>query len=363
MPKTATACLHHNLPLQVLKTGRSDYGSVSGLGLPDRDLVLCLGLVWFLLYYTIRQGVRSSGRMAYITSTLPYLVLITLLVKSLTLPGATYGLQYLFTPQWDALLKPMVWKNAVVQCFFSLAICMGTLTTYSSFNRFSHNIYRDAAIISVVDTLTSLLSSAVVFAVLGNLAYEKAAGEKPGRLVTYEDIDMRAVAHGGFTLVFQTYPELLARFPLPALFSAIFFLMFTTLGVGSCCSNILAVQTALHDHFPAFRTSTIAQWLCAGGFLSGLVFVTPGGPRLNDLVTEFAYSIPVIMFGLGQVCLVSYVYGVDNFLRDVNFMLGRQGGSRLGLYWRLCWAVFCPAGLILLLVGVVSFVTITLICL
>ena len=31
--------------------------------------------------------------------------------------------------------QPAVWKNAVVQCFFSLAICMGTLTTYSSYNR------------------------------------------------------------------------------------------------------------------------------------------------------------------------------------------------------------------------------------
>jgi solute carrier family 6 amino acid transporter-like protein 5/7/9/14 len=333
----------------VLRTGRSDYSHVEGLGLPDRDLALCLAAAWLLLYCTIRRGVRSSGKMAYITATVPYIVLVCLLIRGLSLPGAGYGLQYLFTPQWEALLRPTVWKNAVVQVFFSLAICMGTLTTYSSFNRFSHNIYRDAAIISVVDTATSLLASAVVFSVLGHLAYERALAEKKDSEVRYEDIDIKAVANGGFTLVFQTYPELLAKFPVPNLFSAVFFLMFTTLGVGSCCSNILAVQTAIHDKFPTLSRERLAGWLCTGGFLTGLLFVTPGGPKLNDLVTEFSYSIPVILFGLGQVIVVSFVYGVDNFLRDVNFMLGREAGGGLGLYWRLCWGLTCPAGLVLLL--------------
>ena len=38
--------------------------------------------------------------------------------------------------------------------------------------QFSHNSYRDALIISVADTLTSLLAGFVIFSILGNLAYE-----------------------------------------------------------------------------------------------------------------------------------------------------------------------------------------------
>ena len=130
--------------------------------------------------------------------------------------------------------------------------------------------------------------------------------------------------------------------------------MFTTLGVGSCCSNILAVQTAIHDKFPKFKTESVSRWICLAGFFSGLLYVTPGGPKLNDLVTEFSYSIPVILFGLGEVIVVAFIYGVDNFLRDINFMLGRRDGRRLGLYWKVCWVFFCPAGLIVLLVASIT---------
>lgn len=42
---------------------------------------------------------------------------------------------------------------------------------FSSFNRFDHNIYRDALIVTTMDTFTSLLGGFVIFGILGNLAY------------------------------------------------------------------------------------------------------------------------------------------------------------------------------------------------
>ena len=41
-----------------------------------------------------------------------------------------------------------VWYVAVQQAFLSLTISYGALFTYSSFNEFRHNTYRDAMIIS-----------------------------------------------------------------------------------------------------------------------------------------------------------------------------------------------------------------------
>lgn len=42
---------------------------------------------------------------------------------------------------------------------------------YSSFNRFDHNLYRDATIVTTLDTFTSLLAGFTIFGVLGHLAY------------------------------------------------------------------------------------------------------------------------------------------------------------------------------------------------
>ena len=80
----------------------------------------------------------------------------------------------------------------MTQSFFSLSVGFGSLITYSSYNRFTQDIYRDALIISVgsfhivvyddvnamhelkqvADTLTSLLAGCVIFSILGNLALE-----------------------------------------------------------------------------------------------------------------------------------------------------------------------------------------------
>ncbi|RWS12349.1 Sodium-dependent nutrient amino acid transporter 1-like protein, partial [Dinothrombium tinctorium] len=43
---------------------------------------------------------------------------------------------------------------------------------YSSYNNFRNNVYRDAIIISILDTLTSILAGCIIFAVLGSMALQ-----------------------------------------------------------------------------------------------------------------------------------------------------------------------------------------------
>ena len=56
--------------------------------------------------------------------------------------------------------------------FFSLGISWGGLMMFGSYNRFHNKIHIDATIISLVDFLTSLIASCVIFSVLGFLAKE-----------------------------------------------------------------------------------------------------------------------------------------------------------------------------------------------
>ena len=72
--------------------------------------------------------------------------------------SAMEGIKYYITPQWSELLNIKVWYAAVTQSFFSLSVGFGALFTYSSYNGFRHNVYRDALIISFTDTFTSLLA-------------------------------------------------------------------------------------------------------------------------------------------------------------------------------------------------------------
>lgn len=112
------------------------------LGLPNWPLVICLLVSWVVVFLVIIRGVKSSGKAAYFLALFPYAIMITLLVRAVTLEGAVDGILFFLRPQWWELLNPKVWKEAIVQLFFSLAVGMGPIIMYSSYNKFEHNIYR-----------------------------------------------------------------------------------------------------------------------------------------------------------------------------------------------------------------------------
>lgn len=56
-----------------------------------------------------------SFQAVYVTSTFPYLVLTIFLIRALTLPGATDGLLYLFTPDvsWSEIFNLQSHKQLI----------------------------------------------------------------------------------------------------------------------------------------------------------------------------------------------------------------------------------------------------------
>lgn len=113
-----------------------------GIGVPEWKLVLCLAGAWILISLTLLRGIQSSGKASYFFAIFPYVIMGVLLVRAVTLPGSARGILYFLTPQFDQLLNPKVWYAAVTQVFFSLAICVGNIIMYSSFNKFTQNVYR-----------------------------------------------------------------------------------------------------------------------------------------------------------------------------------------------------------------------------
>ena len=183
-------------------------------------LVICLAVAWILVNLCMLKGIKSSGKVVWGTSTLPYVLLLALLVQALLLDGASDGIRYYLTPQWDKLLEPSVSADAAQQIFFSLGLAFGSLMTMASYNKFRNNVARDAWIVCSINCFTSVLGGFVVFAVIGFMARE-----------TGHRVD--DVASEGAGLAFVVFPEALVRLPGSSLWSALFFLMFLSLGLDS----------------------------------------------------------------------------------------------------------------------------------
>nr|XP_012219263.1 PREDICTED: sodium-dependent nutrient amino acid transporter 1-like [Linepithema humile] len=311
----------------------------NGIGWPDWKLTLCLLGSWTAVCIVLFQGVKSSGRFSYFLAIFPYVVLIALLIRAVTLDGATDGILYFITPKWSKLLEPTVWYAAVTQCFFSLSVCFGSIITYSSHNGFKHNIYRDVMIITSLDTMTSLLAGCTIFGILGNLAYE----------LDVEDISK--VVRGGAGLAFISYPDAIAKFSfLPQLFAALFFVMMFVLGVGSAVGMTTGIITVISEQFPKLKTWQIVVPVCSLGFLLGTVYVTPGGQFILTLVDYYGASFVVFILASFEMTGVIWVYGLENFLEDVEFMLDRKSSA----YWRICWFIVTPLLLITIFIYTVA---------
>jgi len=316
---------------QYFKRGvlKEDADLTKGLGVPDLQLALCLAGCWVLLFLTMWKGVASSGKVAYFTAIFPYVVLITLLVRGLTLPGAMEGVWFYITPKWSELLNLKVWYAAVTQSFFSLSTGFGALITYSSYNDFRHNSYRDALIISVADTLTSLLAGFVIFSILGNLAFEL-------------QVPVKDVVDSGPGLAFVSYPSALAKFDfLPQLFSVLFFLMLVTLGLGSATGLTSGIIAVVCDINPRWNKTFVTGIICLLGFGVGLFYVTPGGQAILGLVDFFGGGFIIFFLAMVEAIGVAWIYGLKKFIQDIKFMLNIS----IGIYWKFCWGFFTPLAL------------------
>ncbi|XP_026671508.1 sodium-dependent nutrient amino acid transporter 1-like isoform X2 [Ceratina calcarata] len=297
-----------------------------GIGLPSWELTLCLLVSWATVVLVTFRGVKSSGKASYFLAIFPYVVLISLLIRAATLEGAGTGILYFVEPKWNKLLEPEVWYAAVTQCFFSLSVCFGAIITYSSHNQFKHNIYRDAMIVTTLDTVTSFIAGCTIFGILGNLAHEMGV----------ENID--EVVKSGAGLAFISYPDAIAKFEfLPQLFSVLFFVMMFVLGVGSIVGMVSGVIACLQDKLPRLKIWMIVVPVCLMGFAVSTIYVTPGGQFLLTLVDYYGTSFVVFILASFEITAIMWVYD-----------------RKTSCYWKICWMIVTPFILIIIFIYTVA---------
>lgn len=76
--------------------------------MPDWKLTICLFISWASIVLMLLKGVKTSGKAAYFLAIFPYVVMLVLLIRAVTLPGAANGILFFVKPNWGELLNPKV---------------------------------------------------------------------------------------------------------------------------------------------------------------------------------------------------------------------------------------------------------------
>ncbi|XP_045762984.1 uncharacterized protein LOC123865794 [Maniola jurtina] len=312
---------------------------LNDLGLPKWQLALCLGVVYLTLYLSLFKGVKSSGKVVWLTATMPYVVLSILLARGLLLPGATRGIAYYLHPELSRLKDTQVWVDAAVQIFYSVGAGFGVHLSYASYNTFHNNCYRDCLVTTLVNCFTSFFSGFVIFTYLGFMSHK-------------QGVPISSVATEGPGLVFQVYPEAVATLPGASLWAMLFFFMLIMLGLDSGMGGLECVITGLLDQARAsgahwLRREHFTLLVVCVSFCVACINITPGGIYMFHLLDTYAAGISLLCSALFEAVAVSWFYGLKRFSDDVEEMLG----FRPGLYWRICWKFVSPV----FIIGVVVF--------
>ncbi|KAH9487583.1 hypothetical protein Btru_072326 [Bulinus truncatus] len=329
----ATAASTEFFERSVLEMQYAD--GISRVGGIKITLALCLFSVFFLVYFALWKGIKSSGKAVWVTATFPYVVLLILLCKGCTLPGSLDGIIYYLSPQWDMLLTKDIWISAAAQIFFSLGPGFGVLMALSSYNKFNNNCYHDALITSAINCMTSFLAGFVVFTVLGYMAH-----------VQHRTVE--TVARQDVGLIFVVYPEAVATLDGSSFWAVIFFFMLITLGLDTTFGGLEAIITGILDEFTVLRRhrELFVFGLMVWCFLGALVTTTYGGFYVVQLMDTYGAPISILLVVFLEAVTVSWIYGVDRFSKDIESMLG----SPPGLFWRVTWTYISPVFLLTLFI-------------
>jgi len=313
--------------------------SIDEMGTLDNwPMVGCMVLSWIVIYLAIFKGTKSTGKVVYFTAICPYVILLILIVRGCTLPGAANGIIFYLKPNLTKLLETEVWIAAGGQVCYSFAICFAVLIAYGSFSSYNSDVYKRTMSLSIACAATSFLGGFAIFSILGNMAH-----------VMQKTVD--EVVESGPGLAFKTYPVALSMMPWPNMFNALFFFMLVLLAVDSqfCC--VEGGLCLVYDRFPwtVKNKKVFVGIVCGAMLLIGLfLFITPGGIFWFELFNNYAVGgISLLWLVMWQSIGVGWTYGADRYMNDVRDMIGYRPSKFVDFSFKFA----CPALTCLIMVA------------
>ena len=247
----------------------------------------------FLLFTTlivivgIKDGIEKFSK---VMMPLLFMIVVAIAIYSLTLPGASAGVDYLFRPDFSKI-DAKACASALGQAFFSLSLGFGTIMTYASYVSKGDNIMTQSAATAISDLMFALIAGVAIMPAVFAFGIDPQAG--PG-------------------LVFETLPYIFGQMPAGGLIAILFF---AALLVAALTSSISMLEVAVAYLVEEKRFSRV--WACITlfvicwivGALCSLSFGPLSDLRINggNLFDFFDSLSSNVLMTLGSLFTVLFV--------------------------------------------------------
>ncbi len=257
--------------------------------------IIFLALTSFVVMGGVKSGIE---RWSKILMPLLFLILLSLIIFSLTLPGAEAGVSFYLNPDFSKLTGTTI-LVALGQAFFSLSLGMGAMITYGSYLNKNTNIVSSATIVALSDTLIAVMAGLVIFPALFAVGMQPAQG--PG-------------------LVFNVLPQIFNQMPGGTIVGLFFFILLAIAALTSSISLLEVVVAWAVDELKLSRTKATL-------ILSGLALVIGIPSAMSQGYSHFFSNL--------------HLFGKTGFLDIVDFLFGSFaltfGGLLLSIFIGWKW--------------------------
>lgn len=257
-----------------------------------------VNIAWHFVFLSATCGVVALGvvhgieRLAkYLMPTL-FILMLFIIIRSVTLPGAGAGIEFLFKLDWSTVTWSSI-LNAMGFTFFSLSLGCGIMVTYGSYLKTNTDIPNSTLWVSYLAVQTAILAGLMILPAVFALGQNPNAG--PG-------------------LVFITIPLVFSQIPFGWLFAILFYICLLTAALTSSVSLLEVIIAYLQNEWHLKRgISTLLCYVSLFflGSVSALSFgswshLTVGGKNIFDLLDYVCTNIMMPVGGLTIAVLAGW---------------------------------------------------------
>lgn len=238
---------------------------------------ISIAIAGYIIYRGVQNGIEAFSK---VMIPLLFILLIMAAIRAITLPGATKGLEYLFTPNFSMLTKPKIWLEAFTQVAWSTGAGWGFIITLSTYTKRNEDVPGGCFTMGITDNVGALLSAMVVLPAIFALS--------PSMEYT-----TTALTTGNTGLTFIYLAQLFAQMPGGLLIGTGFFIAMAVAALTSLIPMIEVVVRNIMDAGMSREKATILVTVV--GFLIGL----PSALNINFLDNQdWVWGIGLLVSGL-----------------------------------------------------------------
>ena len=318
-------------------------GMLGANGFPLQGAIIYPLIFLFLTAFIISRGVAEGiEKMSKVLMPLLFILLIGLMIRACTLPGADEGVKYMLSFRPESI-NVNTFLVALGQAFFSLSLGMGVMITYASYLSKEENLISNTGIVCVLDTLVALFAGFMIIPAVF------ATGIDPGM-------------GGGFA--FATLAGVFQAIPGGTVFGLLFYFLLFFAAVTSSTS-ILEGSVAFLVEEKGFNRKKVLPLISIVLFIIGVLYTLSQAylpikgiwwsiegvsyPGFGDFMEFLTDRLLLPLGAFFTTFFVGWIWGVDNAVKEAT----SDGKFKFGLapLWKVLVKFVAPIAIICIIIA------------